>query len=407
MRAVSAGLALVILLLWTTFTSAAAVGIGIPCDNDGNNKLSEPELAANILSYLHGEGELVLEDVRDAAHVYVYWNGAPRTITDTADRPVTIYRPVKTIVALSSDSARAIRILGAEENVIGVSDTVQQFPFYFPLMSQQPVVGTWREVDWEAIVALEPDLVIAYASGAIDATQAAEKLEPFGISVVGLYLYVADDYNQIFEEFEKFAFLLEREDEAARFIAWHDAYLARVNECVTMSQRPTVFMTYTAGAIGKTTQINSYGPGSIDYLLCEKAGAQIITRDATTKYPKVDAEWIVTENPDIIVMKGGNVFGWWNDKAAPAKLVDQLVAGKSWHTVTASVNGQIYAVPWSITNGLEHTYGVVLLARIFHPELEIEPEAVYQEFLEEFLRVPYPEGEGKVLAYSGSTTLIT
>ena len=50
---------------------------------------------------------------------------------------------------------------------------------------------------------------------------------------------------------------------------------------------------------------------------------------------------------------------------------------------------------------------MVLLAKIFHPELDIDPNEVYKEYLEDFLRVDYPEGEGKVLAYSGSTTFVT
>ena len=61
------------------------------------------------------------------------------------------------------------------------------------------------------------------------------------------------------------------------------------------------------------------------------------------------------------------------------------------------VNDKVYVVPWSITSGLEHVYGFVLLAKIFHPEIDIDPTEVYKEFLEEFLRVEYPEG--KVLVY--------
>jgi hypothetical protein len=75
--------------------------------------------------------------------------------------------------------------------------------------------------------------------------------------------------------------------------------------------------------------------------------------------------------------------------------------------MNATVNEQIYAVPWSISNGLEHIYGVVLLAKIFYPELDIDPAEVYREYLEDFLRVEYPEAECKVLAYSDSITFTT
>jgi len=410
MRAAAAGRALMILLLCMAASISflpGAAAAGIPCDDDANGLLSERELVANVFSYLHGERDLALEDLRDAAHVYVYWNGAPRTTTDTADRTVTMYRPVKTIVVLSSDSARAIRILGEEEKVIGVSDTVQKFPFYFPVMSQRPVVGTWKAVDWEAIVALEPDLVIAPPTGTINVNLVADKLEGFDITVAGFYLYVTADYDQVFDELEKLAFFLDKEERAEQFIAWHDDYLAQVEEFVGDKEKPAVFLTYTSGAIGKTSDISSYGPGTTLYHICEKAGGLPITEDATTGYPKVNAEWVLSENPDQVIMICGNVFGWWDTATEPADLLQQLQAGKSWGTMNAAVNNKIYAVPWSVTNGFEHTYGIVLLAKLFHPDLPIEPGHVSQEFLEEFLRVDYPDGERKVLAYSDSMTLIT
>lgn len=384
--------------------SAAA---GLPGDEDGNNRLTETELARSILSALKSGPELDLADARNAAHIYVYWHGAPRSIVDTTGRPVTIYRPVKRIVVLSSDGARAIQILGAEDKVVGITDTVQKFPFYFPTISQQSVVGTWREVNWEAVVALDPDLLIAPPAGTINADLAAGKLEGFNITVVGLYLYVTDDYDRIFEELEELALLLEKEEAAARYIAWDDDYEAQVHDFVAGREKPDVFLTYTSGAIGKTSDISSYGPGSTLYLLCEKAGGRPITEHATSSYPKVNAEWVLAENPDTMVMLCGNVFGWWDIESEPADLLQQLMAGKSWGTLNATVNNQIYAVPWSVTNGFEHTYGIVLLAKILHPELDIDPAEVSKEFLEEFLRVDYPEGEKKVLAYSGLATFKT
>ncbi|MBN1456042.1 MAG: ABC transporter substrate-binding protein [Methanomicrobia archaeon] len=406
-RMISLGILMVVLGCLVSITVTHAAAAGIPGDDDGNNLLTEFELAGNLLNYLQGEGDLELTDLRDAAHVFVYWNGAPRTITDTADRTVAIYRPVRTIVVLSSDSARAIRILGDEEKVIGVSDTVQKFPFYFPVMSQRPVVGTWREVDWETVVTLEPDMVIAPPTGTVNVNVAADKLKGFDITVVGFYLYITADYDQVFEELEELALFLEKEDRAEDFIAWHDDYLEQVEEFVADREQPRVFLTYTSGAIGKTSDISSYGPGTTLYQVAVKAGGRPITENATTGYPKVNAEWVLQENPDKMVMICGNVFGWWDTTTEPADLLQQLLAGKSWGTLNATVNNQIYAVPWSVTNGLEHTYGIVLLARLFYPELPIEPGDVSQEFLEEFLRVEYPEGEGKVLAYSDSTVLRT
>jgi iron complex transport system substrate-binding protein len=390
---------LVMVLIGSTvpLTVMPAIATRIPGDDDGNENLTEKELTGNILNYMLGEGDLSLDELRDAAHVYAYWNGEPRTIVDTADRMVTIYKPVKKIVVLNSDGARAIRILGDEDKVIGISETIKKHPYYFPEMSQKKSVGTWKEVDWEEIVSLGPDLAITYATGSINADLAAEKLDPFGITVVGLYLYVTDEYEQIFDELEKLALLLEKEEAAEKYLNWHDDYETRVHDFIAGKEKQDVFMTYTGGSIGKIMEIASYGPGAIDYTLCEKAGGRPITEDFNTKYPKVSAEWVLTENPDIVILKSGNVFGGWENEAEPKDLIAQMLAGKNWDDINATENNKIYAVPWSITNGLEHIYGVVLLAKICHPELDIDPTEVYKEFLEHFLRVEYPEGN--VLVY--------
>ncbi len=405
MRRVVVFMALLVAVAMMAAVQPAAAA-GIPGDGNIDNQLTEQELASSILTHLAGGGTLTRAEIRDAAHVYAYWNGEPRSIVDTAGRNVTIYRPVKKIVILSSDSARAIQILGAEDKVVGITETIKNFPFYFPTISQRQVVGTWKEVDWEAVARLEPDMLIAPPTGTVNVNLAADKLKGFNITVVGFYLYVTANYDQVFEEFDELAYLVEKEEEAAQFIAWHDGYLAQVEEFVADREKPDVFLTYTAGAIGKTSDISSYGPGSIFYQLCVKAGGRPITENETSN-PKVSAEWVVAKNPDMMIMICGNVFGWWDTTSEPADLLQQLLAGKSWGTLNATKNNTIYAVPWSVTNGFEHTYGIVLLAKLLHPDLPIEPGKVSQEFLEDFLRVDYPEGEKKVLAYSGSTVLMT
>ena len=338
-------------------------------------------------------------DVLDVVQIKLIILGRESELTfvDSADRIVTVSMPVERIVVLNSDTARAIRILGVEDRVVGVVDTVYNFPFYFPEMCTKPSVGTWREFDWEKIVALETDLVISYIS---KVASVEENLEPFGITVVGLDLYVTDPYEKIFDELGVLAILLGKEEKAQKYIDWHDEYKTLVEDLVKDEEKPKVYMTSTAGVIGKTTEVKAAGPGSIGYTLCEIAGSESITSDLTEGkwgYYTVSAEWVLEKNPEIMIVKTGYLFGWWDDEATPKKIRDEALEGKGWDNMNAVVNNKVYVVPWSITSGLEHAYGFVLLAKIFHPEIDIDPTEVYKEFLEEFLRVEYPEG--KVLVY--------
>ena len=116
---------------------------------EGDSKITRGELANAILPYMLGGGALQVEELRDAAHVYAYWNGEPRSIVDSAKRTVTIYRPVKRIVVYNSDAGEAVQVLGAEDKVVGIVDTVQKNTFYFPEMSTKTFVGKWDNVEFE------------------------------------------------------------------------------------------------------------------------------------------------------------------------------------------------------------------------------------------------------------------
>ena len=100
----------------------AVAAAGIPGDTDEDDKLTEDELADVILSYmLEEEGHLELSDLWDAAHVYVYWDGEPRTITDSADRAVKIYKPINRVVCTLSHHIEALRILKvSKDKIVGV-----------------------------------------------------------------------------------------------------------------------------------------------------------------------------------------------------------------------------------------------------------------------------------------------
>ena len=55
----------------------------IPGDADENDELTKAELSNAILPYMLDEGEYLLDDVGDAAYVYAYWGGKPKTIMES------------------------------------------------------------------------------------------------------------------------------------------------------------------------------------------------------------------------------------------------------------------------------------------------------------------------------------
>ena len=371
---------------------------GIPGDYDGNDQLTEEELVSNILNYMHGGQDLDLEGLRAAAHVYVYWNGEPKTIVDTAERTVTIYRPITRVITLTSDSAECVRILGAVDNIVGVTDMINKDGReYFPELADKPSVGTWKEYDYERIVDISMNntndtapgvLVISYVS---KVSEVEEKLSSFEhIAVVGLDFYKEETLD---DERVKLGYLLERKAEAQDFIDWRHEKIDMIKGAVDGLEMPKVYI--EKGSSTGTGELGTYGQGSAFDMLCEIAGGENVATHMDATYPKVVWEWVIEQNPDIILKEEPRTFLEVTGKAEEMR--EEVVNRPGAENMSAIKNGRVYILNRKMDYGLENVVGLTYWAKIFHPVTSLDPEAVYREYLEEYQGLEYPEG--KVVVY--------
>ena len=207
----------------------AAQGVVVPGDNDGDKIVSKDELASVIISYMLGEsGHLELDEVREIAHIHVYY---PKTITDSAKRTVTIYKPIKRVVCTLAHHIEALRILGiSKDTIVGVPSKLD--PDFFPEFGDVQGIGylAWdlSSSDIEMIVALKPDVVFLPAATGpwgYTADDEQEKLEACGITVIR---FTFNQLDTIPEEIEKSGYIFDREEEAEEFIDWYESINNRV-----------------------------------------------------------------------------------------------------------------------------------------------------------------------------------
>jgi iron complex transport system substrate-binding protein len=396
-------LVLVILTCWCVPLAVMPTGaqeLVVPGDKDGDKIVSEDELADSIMAYLKGEylGENVehqrLDTLREAAHIHVYY---PRTITDSADRKVTIYMPIKRAITLTSDSAEGIRILGAVDNIIGVTDTIKvEGKVYFPELLDKPSVGTWKEFNFEKIVELVSDksgviipdiIVISYVN---KVSGVEDGLSPFhNIAVLGLDLYKSETLE---DELIKLGYIIEREDGAQDFVTWCSEKENAVRNAVYGHKRPKVYIE-KGDSIG-TGELGTYGEGSALDELCEIAGGDNIAKGIAKEYPKVDWEWVTTENPDIIIKSEPKTF---LELTGDAEEIREEVMNRIPRDLSAIRNGKVYVYTRKITYGLESVVGLTYWAKIFYPDTSLDPEVVYKDYLEKYQGLEYPKDKMVVL----------
>jgi iron complex transport system substrate-binding protein len=315
-------------------------------------------------------------------------DGYPRKIVDSLGRDVTVDKPVERIIALGNYRTEAVKVLGDSDKLVGIDTDSQKNKYYFSDLTDLPQVGTWSEPDIEKIAELKPDLVITSANVArIKALN--DSLSRLGIAVAGMDFYRD---NLINSEVEKLGYLLDKEDRAKEYINWRDGYVNKIRDYVSGlkdSEKPTVYMEWGghSNEPGK-----SYGNGSSGQAMCDFTGARNIAA-TLEEFPTVESEWVIVQNPDYII-KYVNLAGKWGwNSTKEAEVEADLLANRTgWNNITAVKDGSVYILSSEIAWGLDSIVLGAYMSKWFHPDLNIDPEKVYKEYLDRFLNVKYPDG---------------
>lgn len=324
----------------------------------------------------------------------------PMKITDSAGREVIIQMPVERIIVLNSDAAEAVTILGAADKIVGISDSVKNKAYYFPALKNRQSVGKWNEPDYEMIgeIARSGDeivpniLVISYTypDKPYGIIEVAKKLEPFeGITAIGLDFYKPENMTK---EIELLGRILGKDAEAQRFIKWYEEKQADVENAVANKNVPKVYIEWSS----KGGELTTMGTGSGAAQLVSIARGYSIAKDLKDAYPKIGWEWVISKNPDVIIKRStSTLLGWERppstDSVNLENTLNEILGRSGAAGVNAVKNNKVYVVNWEIMAGLDDVVGLTYLAKILHPEVNLNPESVYREYLE-FLGVKYPEG---------------
>ncbi len=128
----------------------------------------------------------------------VWATAAPVNVIDDTGQQVSLTHPANRIVALAPHVVETLFAAGAGDKIVGVVD----YSDYPAAAKTIPRVGGYSAFNLEAIAALKPDLVIAWASG--NSPSAIEKIRSLGIPI---YLSQINTVAEVANEIEKFGTL--------------------------------------------------------------------------------------------------------------------------------------------------------------------------------------------------------
>lgn len=328
----------------------------------------------------------------------------PLTVTDTAGREVVFPQPVERIIVLNSDVAEAVVMLGAADKVVGVSDTVQKKGYYFPQLASIQSIGKWNTPDYEMIGEIAkggeenitPDILVigySYPDKPYGIFGVETGLAPFNeIKAVALEFTKPENMTH---EIETLGQILGKEAEAQDYINWYTEKRSAIEQAVAGLNKPKVYAEWSSAS-----DLSTLGAGSgFDQVLSEANGYNI-AKNLGDAYPKVGWEWVVTKNPEVIFKRqtqssDQTQIGWEaepsQDTVKLQSVRNELLARSGASGISAVKADRVYVMDWDILNGLDQVVGLTYLAKLLHPEVDLDPVSVHQEYLQ-MLGLEYPEG---------------
>ena len=268
-------------------------------------------------------------------------------VVDDLGRMVTINGTPQRIISLAPSNTEILFALGLGDEVVGVTIYCD----YPPEAQDKEKVGDYYGPDIEKIIALQPDLVLATDFHRFDLIPA---LEQQGFAVFAVAPQTLED---VLESIEKIGELTGREAEASQLVNSMRSKIEEVEaQTRDLEQKPSVlYMTWhdPMWTVGSNTWIDE---------LINIAGGVNIFSENFEGGAMVQIEWVILQNPDIIVTSE-----WSYDWALNAT---ELAS------TSASQTGRIHTFDDDFAQrpGPRLVQGLDWFAYIIHPEIFGEPE---------------------------------
>lgn len=245
-------------------------------------------------------------------------------VRDDVGQTLHLAGPARRIVSLAPHVTENLYAAGAGGFIVGAVD----YSDYPEAAKQLPRVGGYNRLDLEAIVALKPDLVIAWDSG--NAAAHLAKLKTLGVPLFISQPRKLDDIAASIARFGELAGTSAVADDAARaFRNRHIELSARY------AGRPPVRTFYQIWNQPLST-VNGEQLISDVMRLC---GADNVFASLSALAPTVSAEAVLAANPEAIVASGmGETRPEWLDM------------WRRWRDLTATARGNLFFIPPDIIN---------------------------------------------------------
>jgi iron complex transport system substrate-binding protein len=327
------------------------------------------------------------------------------TLVDSADRTVTVNKPVERVTFDHIATPEVISLLGAEDRAVG-RDYYTTDEILLPWISNLPVIAgpMGYDVYYETVFELDPDIFFAVKLTYPGLEDVIATLEP-EIPVVVLNFFEPDT---MVENIRKMRYVLNTEENGEEFIAWYEGVIYSIEEKTTglsEEEKPQVFLKVPGWT---HEELATYSDESAwaRYLIGISGGINIAA-NLPGEWVAVDSEWLVDQNPDTVV---ASMYAPYNPSASGYDVDDTSVAEATRDEIMAMdvfaggkavEEGRVYLFQIEMSATPRFVVTQAYMAKWFQPELfeDLDPKAIHQEYLTDFMRIDYDLDEHGVFVY--------
>ena len=328
-------------------------------------------------------------------------------VTDMKGRTVTLPADVQRVV-VTFNMEEYFAVAGDEgiDKLVGWShkywegrrqDAYDAFTAVYPQLAEIPDVGYNGDISIEAIISLQPDVVLASSTGAN-----YNALEPAfdNLRAAGIECVFFDFHKQTVETHSQSVKLLgtilgqeERAQEIADFYAGQMALVTDRLADLPDEARPRVYMEFSMGPdqYGGTWSEQMWGA------LIRTCGGVNIAAGMEGASVEIAPEQVISANPEVILftcsprsdVSDNVVLGYGADEALAREHLEAYMGRDGWAELDAVKNERMGALYHDLSRHIFDFAGAQFLAKQIQPELfeDMDPEANLAEFFERFMPV--------------------
>lgn len=246
--------------------------------------------------------------------------------------------PPRRLICLTEETVETLYLLGEQDRIVGVSG----YAVRPPEVRSKPRVSAFISARLDKILALKPDLVLAFSDLQADIVRDLAK------AGVAVHLFNQRDLAGIFAMIRTVGALIGASEKAERLARSLEARVADVNHAAKATRRPRVYFE-------EWNEPMIAGIGWVSELIEIAGGEDVFARlrgAAAAQDRIVSSADVIAARPDVILAS------WCGRKVVPRQIAER----PGWAALPAVANGRIVEIkspiilqpgPAALTDGLD------------------------------------------------------